>query len=285
MSRYVVLVILAVLLLVSPAQAAYEWRQCDAGEWTLWRDGLQIGNYLVAEGKYYPRTAPGQWDNPCPLPAGVIPPPGVKPKAKPKAFCPCCGDECDCAVKPCGKPGCHCVLSAGKVEADGTVNFGLDVDEIHRGKHILNGKEVTKEKLFEAIGKTDFPDDSKQLALTVIGPEVERKRVTDDLESSPSLAPWKGKVKIQSYDPSDWAVSPGFVTAGQPTIYCQGADGTVLFRQDSYAGPEALATALREADKNYNPQKDHDPLKPLGVHPILLIGGGILLILLLKGKE
>jgi len=65
---------------------------------------------------------------------------------------------------------------------------------------------------------------------------------------------------MQSYLPDHWAVArSGFKVDGQPTIYLQAPDGTVLHRQDDYHdGPEALAQALRRTDPHYDPRKDPD---------------------------
>ena len=56
---------------------------------------------------------------------------------------------------------------------------------------------------------------------------------------------------------------PGFVTSGQPTIYCQAPDGKVLHRQDDYGGPEQLAEAARKAKPNYRPENDPNVNRPL----------------------
>jgi hypothetical protein len=99
-------------------------------------------------------------------------------------------------------------------------------------------------------------DDSRAPHLTVIGPEAERSRVLADLDAAPALAPWRGLLRVQSYAPDSWALAVGFATDGRPTIYYQCADGRVLFRMSDYAGPDALASALRRADPNYNPASD-----------------------------
>lgn len=101
------------------------------------------------------------------------------------------------------------------------------------------------------------------------------------------LAPWKERIKVQDYPPDHWAVrDAGFVTSGNPTIYCQAADGTVLHRQDEYRGPDALAEVLRKADPTYRPEKDPDLNKSLSnLPPWPCVCCGILLFLLLKGDD
>lgn len=247
---------IVLLVLAAAAGAGFEWRSFPDGndELSLWKDGVQIGNYRVSENKYYPHLAPGIWGDPCPLP--YPPPPEV--------------------------------VTPGKREADGTLNFGLDRSHmLAGGKHLLGGKEVSKEQLLQALGKPNLPDDSQWLSLTIIGPEASRQQVVHDLHSSPLLVPWKDRLKVHDYPPDHWAVrDAGFVTTGNPTIYCQASDGTVLHRQDVYRGPEALAEALRKADPTYNPERDPDLNKPLSkVPPWVWIGGTVLVILLWKGEE
>lgn len=280
MLRSLLAVFLCWLLPTASLFAAYEWRSFadDKDQIALWQDGRQLGNYRFSTREYFPRLAPGVWGSPCEPP---YPPP-----CRCCAGCLCEGD-CKCPQgKPCGD-GCRCLYPA-KVEPDGTLNFGLDLDRIPPVReHILNGKEVSKEELLKAIGKPQLPDDSKWLCLTIIGPEAARQRVLADLQSSPALAPWKGKIKVQDYPPDHWAVKDtGFVTTGNPTIYCQAPDGKVLHRQDDYRGPETLAEVLRKADPAYKPEKDPDLNKSLTNVPLVVwIAGAILLILLLKGEQ
>ena len=167
-------------------------------------------------------------------------------------------------------------MTPGKIESDGTINFGLDRTRMPAaGKRLLNGKEVSKEEVLQALGKPQLPDDSQWLSLTVIGPEAVRQKVLSDLQSSPFLTPWKDRLKVKDYPPDHWAVKDaGFVTTGNPTIYCQAPDGTVLHRQDVYRGPEALAEVLRKADPSYNPERDPDLNRPLSSVPLWVWIGG-----------
>jgi len=251
-----VFVAVALFALAGSAVAGYEWRAFpdDKDELSLWKDGVQVGNFRVGEKKYYPRLAPGVWGDPCSPP---YPPP-------------------------------QDVVTPGKIESDGTINFGLDRSRMSEaGKHLLDGQEVSKAELLQALGKPALPDDSQWLSLTVIGPEAARQKVLSDLQSSPYLAPWKERIKVRDYPPDHWAVrDAGFVTTGNPTIYCQAPDGTVLHRQDVYRGPEALAEVLRKADPAYSPERDPDLNKSLSsVPPWMWIVGGVLLVLLWKGHE
>jgi hypothetical protein len=271
------------LLAAHTALADYEWRTFpdDKDELSLWKDGVQVGNWRHSEKKYYPRLAPGVWGKPCPPP---YPPP--LPSGEWRVVS---GEkEEPSSLTTPNSPLPTPPASPGKIESDGAINYGVDRTRLSAaGKHLLGGKEVTKEELLQAIGSPRLPDDDKWLSLTIIGPDAARKTVLSDLQSSPLLSPWKDRIKVQDYPPDHWAVKDaGFVTIGQPTIYCQAADGTVLHRQDTYRGPAALAEVLRKADPSYQPQRDPDLNKPLAsVPPWLWIAGGILLVLVWKGDE
>ncbi|HTU89590.1 MAG TPA: hypothetical protein VMF69_05780 [Gemmataceae bacterium] len=246
---------LVLLLLARAALAGYEWRSFpdDMDQLSLWKEGVQLGNYRISERKYYPQLTPGVWGDPCPSPY----PPPQEP-------------------------------APGKIDSDGTINFGLDRAHLQAaGKHLLDGKEVGKDELLQALGKLCLPDDSKWPSLTIIGPEAARQKVLSDLQSSPYLAAWKDRIKVRDYPPDHWAVKDaGFVTTGQPTIYSQAPDGTVLHRQDEYRGPEALAEVLRKADPAYQPERDPDLNKSLASVPLWVwISGGILLVFLWKGDD
>lgn len=256
MYRFILVAVPAWFLVPSIAFAGYEWRNFadDSDQVSLWQDGRQVGNYRYSTRAYHPLRAPGVWGEPCPPP---YPPP-------------------------------LSASASAKVEADGTLNFGLDLQRLPAsGKHLLNGQEVGKAELLQALGKPALPDDGKWLCLTVIGSDATRKKVLSDLQNVPCLAPWKERFKVRDYPPEHWAVrDAGFVTNGQPTIYCQAADGTVLHRQDEYRGPEALAEVLRSTDPNYRPERDPDLNHPLSnVPPWMWLIGGVILFLLLKGDD
>jgi|SRR5579875_3449409 len=244
------------LLLALSASAQYEWHTFpdDADQLSLWRDGRQLGNWRISTREYLPLLAPGVWGTPCPPP---YPPP-------------------------------QDMIAPGKVESDGILNFGLERAHLPvAGKHLLNGIEVSKEELLQALGPGQLPDDSQWLSLTIIGPEEARQKVLSDLQNSPYLVPWKDHLKVHDYPPDHWAVrDAGFVTTGQPTIYCQASDGTVLHRQDEYRGPQALAEVLRRADPQYRPERDPDlNQRFMDDFPWPLLLGGAVVLLLLLGKD
>ena len=83
-----------------------------------------------------------------------------------------------------------------------------------------------------------------------------------DLDNDPKLARFKPSLAIQEYRPSDWAVDPnlGF-KSGHPAVYIQRTNnnqvgGKVLYRSETYQGPEKLSEALRRAKPNYDPAAD-----------------------------
>lgn len=126
----------------------------------------------------------------------------------------------------------------------------------------INGREVTRDVALDAIGKPEIPDDGAKLRATIIGTEAECGAVWKDVLTHPALAEAREKYVWQSYPPGHWALRPGFIQSGHPTIYFQaapdkpGGSAKVLLRLDSYPGALALAEAVRKADPNYDPAKD-----------------------------
>lgn len=200
----------------------------------------------------------------------------------------CCSTQCACGCNAGGE--CRCFpnrLTGAQPAAD---PFATDQAEAlpdwkTRGvewqpqagptRYEHNGREVSREAVIERLDSGgQLADDSTKVRLTVIGSAGHRKRVLQDLEAHPELAPLRSKLVVQAYDPADkmtgWAVSRyGFKTDGAPNIYAQEPGGQVMHRQDDYAdGPEGLAVALakvigkRDADPNYTPAKDPDRRKP-----------------------
>ena len=153
------------------------------------------------------------------------------------------------------------------VEQDGVQNFGIARAGLNGSieRITLDGREITRAEAARILQAGSLADDSGKLRLTVIGHESDRRRVLDDLKGP--LADIAHECLVQDYPPDHWAVAKaGFYTAGQPTIYVQTSDGTVLHRQDDYAdGAEGLRQAferLRTPDPNYRPDKDRDLRRP-----------------------
>jgi hypothetical protein len=167
-------------------------------------------------------------------------------------------------------------------------NYGVDSGKIDKGKrYSKNGKECSRKEALDSVS-ANVPDDRNLLRLTVIGSDESRKKVLSDLESSQALGQYKGKLLVQDYAPTDWAVKEaGFVTTGSPSIYLQHPSGKVLHRQDDYSSPEQLAEAIRKADGSYKPDADPNLSKPLSIPgvpsdwmkylPYALVAGAIFL--------
>jgi hypothetical protein len=272
----------------APHVATYAWRKAQtAGCYGLYLDGFQVGWYSC------PKHAYRSWNGTEfgePTTSPINPPPcDCCPSCKCKNSCHCtptskCDPDCTCGEEPVEKV---------------TQNFGLDLDQLDKdsGKETykINGKEVSKARAIEAIEGGTLPDDSNKLRLTVIGPDAERQAVVNDLKSSPLLSSVRDTCLVQDYAPdAPMLQSCGFVTTGHPTIYLEKPDGTVLHRQDDYAGgAEALATAVRKADPNYHPDTDPNKTKPdlipgldlADINPLVWLAGGGLVFLVLWRKR
>jgi hypothetical protein len=226
---------------VGPAEPETVWRRfaSDPDRSYLFEGGMQVAAYDHARDIY--RTYDARTD--------TWGPPGPPPWRRPE---------------PVAAP-------AEKVEkVEAVPNYGVETDQLNggHGEHYrLNGVPVSPERARQALAGDPIPDDTARLRLTVIGDTTAARRVTSDLASAATLAPWKDRVVVQAYAPDHWAVArAGFSTGGRPTIYVQAPSGKVLHRQDDYAdGAEGLAQALRRADPNYDPAKDPDLRKPKGL--------------------
>jgi hypothetical protein len=214
----------------------------------------QVGVWIKGKREYRPRIG-DDFGPPC-LPP--IAPPGLAAASR----CPsgCCAGECSCqGGKRCDDPHCPCLFPAREGFVPTKLPTGADFSKIKPGRHTLNGMPVCRETALQAIEGGSIPDDAGKQRLTVIGTVSDRARVVNDLKNAPELAAYRTALVVKSYDPSHWAVAnAGFRTSGAPSIYLQEADGTVLHRQDGYAGAADLANALRKAQPDYDPNKDPD---------------------------
>lgn len=160
-------------------------------------------------------------------------------------------------------------------------NFGLAPDWARRGDggyQTGSGPEAARfveeaRAASTAMGGEGAASGAK-LHLTVIGPEVSRAAVLQDLATHPELATLRDRLLIQDYQPGEWPVDPalGFPADGSPAIVIQTAKspsdpkgGRVVYRSRDYAGgPTALAQAIRKADPHYRPDRDPGPDAPDG---------------------
>jgi hypothetical protein len=165
-------------------------------------------------------------------------------------------------------------------------NFGVDFSDVGK-THIgysINGRNANASEAFDAIRDGSLPSDSDLPRLVVIGSEAWRKQVLADMDYSPDLAPFKGKLLVQAYPPNHWHISAerGFVqptTADGVVIQAQSASGKVLWRQTDYdGGAPALARALRDKVPGYDPKLDPTPKgsssgEGLPFSPLWLVAG------------
>lgn len=289
----------------APRAPSFRWVKTPKGQYALYRDNTQVGSYNPAKG-HYRRYQYGQFTtvgtSPVKLPAAA-----KRVVKKERCICPeegGCDSKCNChQSSDCDCPSCTCTIQRTygpiNIDGDGTLeltpegatftpkgkkakptvpadhNFGVDASKIRKGPHYSCRDKASMTKKAATQLVEGIPDDGGKPFLTVIGGTPDqRRKVVEDLVSDPSLAAFKDKLRVQAYAADDWAVTKaGFVTKGNPTIYCQEADGTVMHRQDDYeGGAPALAlalnkTSLRKPDPNYPPDKDPDKRKPDPVIP------------------
>jgi hypothetical protein len=159
-------------------------------------------------------------------------------------------------------PGAKTSLVDGATLDAGEVNFGIDVREL--AKHptescSINGNEVPRIEAVQALAATasGLRDDRKFLRLTVTGTPDFRRAVAEGL-ARPDAESVRERLLVQSYTPDAWAVKDaGFKPGNQ--IYLQAPDGTVLHRQEDFAGGvAALVETIRKADASYRSERDPD---------------------------
>jgi hypothetical protein len=182
-----------------------------------------------------------------------------------------------------------------ELPAGAVPNFGVDAARIGGAPcYRLNGREVPRHEALAAFG--GLSDDSDRMRLTVVGDDTLRKQVLGDLSSHPELMKLRDRLLVQDYAPDHWAVNgvgfaPGVSLQGPPR---KDGKAAVLFRFASYAGPEALAGAIRKADPHYQPERDPDPARASPSIPVNLsqvppaawvLGGLVIALLLFKRKE
>lgn len=138
-------------------------------------------------------------------------------------------------------------------------NHGLDADLVDpRETWSLSGQGCTRCKALEAVAGGVVVDDSRKMRLTVVADEATRKAVLADLATHPALKDVRGAVLVTAYPPDHWVVKELGLAPGL-TLQPAGTVSPVLWRMRTYAGPAALAEAIKKADPNYNPDLDPDP--------------------------
>jgi hypothetical protein len=117
-------------------------------------------------------------------------------------------------------------------------NFGVDKDKLSGEDaytvHSQHGScEISKQEAYKIVGDT-LKDDSNKLRVTVIGDDGTQKKVLADINSLiKDINDW---AIVRGYPPGHWALTPGFVQSGSPTVYCQTPSSNVAL----FANPELL---------------------------------------------
>src|SRR2546421_415479 len=83
---------------------------------------------------------------------------------------------------------------------------------------------LSRARAVESLEK-GLVDDSGKLRVTIIGSDEQRTRVRRELEANPQFKESAEAFAVRDYPPSHWSLQPGFVTTGQPTVYCQTPTG------------------------------------------------------------
>lgn len=246
----------------APQTTGYVWIPANGG-FGLFLGSRQIGSWVDRESAYYPYDG-ARFGEPCEPPCsspggGTARTRKVVQNDPPK--CGCLGKcECECECTCVG----NTLVSAGPPEP-ALPNYGIIRDRpLQPGRTWLNGREVPLRTAIEAVGTPGIPDDGLLPCLVIRGSEYECSAVRKDLDTNPALAYWKGRVKVQCYNPAvdgqSW-VAKDF-PEGKPAIRFQDAKGKGYFLLTSYPGPDQLAEALRKTDPLYDPKKDPNPLAP-----------------------
>jgi hypothetical protein len=262
-----------------PALPDYDWRVGVEGWYYLYHYGRLYAAYQPQSNQFNYRVN-GEW-------AEATEPPWQLKEKK----CGCC-PQCDCQ-RPCGcdqDRRCNSVCPCRKKDkANNALPTGVEWDKIAtHEEYRRNGQAISSKEAQQALADKSLPNDSHYLRLTIIGDSADAQRVLSDLHQSPVLAPYRDQTVVQSYPANHWAVAQaGFVTSGKPTLYLQKPDGQVVWRQDSYSGPEELAEAIRRAQPDYDPKKDPDgKAAPFSFnHPLTWVAGGLAALLLLIPRK
>jgi hypothetical protein len=171
------------------------------------------------------------------------------------------GKVCPCAPGPCTCKNCpsDCPFSRGPAMVDPHPG---GVQATGGPPYEINGREVSRETAHARLGAV-LEDDRSKPFLTAVLSDADRKRFLTDFETSPLLAPWKGKFHLNAYAPTDWHVAQVGLAEGISFQAPPDAQGRspVRFRLRAYAGPDVLAQAIRDVDPNYKSGNDPDPVK------------------------
>lgn len=233
-----------------PAVDCYEWRtDRNADEIYLYRGGRQIGGYSFSREAYFAIDG-DQWSAPTSPPVEV---PGRPVRHVPGAVV--------ASIPVASAVASPSPASIGQASPASPVeDFGVDLSKLGATRtYRLKGHEITREQAIESIEK-GLPDDSGKLHLTFIGSRADRLKAEQDFKTAADMGDIRERVKVCSFAPDDWQLSPGFVKTGNPGIYLQAPSGKVLHRQGDYQGAGDFQ-AIRKAVADYDAGRDPDRRK------------------------
>ena len=190
-------------------------------------------------------------------------------KASVPKECVCKEGKCEC--KDCPR---NCVAvkptSFETVAGEDPFPGGVDRNAIKNAPtYQCSGRVCSKHQAYQFLAAASLVDDKDKAFLTIVADESTRKRFLADLQTSPAFAPYRGKLHVNAYDPSDWHVAqvglqPGVSYQGPPNA---AGESPVEWRFRTYAGPEATVEAIRKVNPAYKPESDPDPKAPVPAPP------------------
>jgi hypothetical protein len=243
----------------------YAWRYYPQHPWGLWLEtpsGLTVGAWYWKERhfRWYDRAMMARLE---PVPDAPYPVPPRPSGGRYRTVSTVVDHGVNLAMFPRRAPGEEIVTRKGRA-----IRLAEALRQLGQcpgpGPCPLRPKKPSPSPKPGPAPKKPLPDDAGLLRLTVSGPQALLDAVKKDLDAAPELAPWKGKLVTQFYDPAHWHLTSVGLPAGLVLQAPPGPDGKgkVLHRQADYSGPADLARALRKADPSYDPSRDPDRRRP-----------------------
>lgn len=221
-------------LIVRPPAPAWEWQSWgqDPGRLLLFKSGVQVGSYDLAEGYYRPYDRAQGWG----------------PKGEPPVALPAWATQAKGKAPDWAKDG----VQWDKVNGDGHTRYVLG------GRH--GAVAIDRQAAHALVGRKELTDDSKLPHLTLYRlPESAVKQALSDLAGAGVL----NKVRLQAYKDGDPYAPKILEPVGfRPGVYLQAPGGKELYRAAAWSPADALE-AVRKADPNYRP----DPPRPVNPQP------------------
>jgi hypothetical protein len=146
--------------------------------------------------------------------------------------------------------------------ADSIPNYGIERKRVSQERrYAVNGREVTRFNAFGAFGADSVADDSTKYSLAVVGDAAYRQKIKSEVGSHFELG---GKVLVQYYDPSDWAVSQ---FALKPGLTLREPDAPKVDRSGKELGSSLDLKDILETEAPGGPDAGSDPRADSGTDP------------------